>query len=97
MGHAKQTGVEAPDMANLYETGKVTKDANYRYSRWWHIPLQIRSDQIGWDWKIAQKTCDLISSAGFGEESFAVRPRKLPYKPVIGELESRSKHGSCDL
>ena len=24
-------------------------------------------------------------------------PRKLPYEPVIGELESRTKPGSCDL
>ena len=28
------------------------------------------------------------------EEMSAVRPRKLPYKPVIGELENRTEYGS---
>ncbi len=28
-------------------------------------------------------------SNSFREETSAVRPRKLPYKPVIGELENR--------
>jgi hypothetical protein len=31
----------------------------------------------------------MFSSTGFREETFAVRPRKQPYKPVIGELENR--------
>jgi hypothetical protein len=33
-------------------------------------------------------------SNSFGEETSAVRPRKLPYKPVIGELENRTEYGS---
>ncbi len=30
----------------------------------------------------------------FREETSAVRPRKLPYKPVIGGLENRTEYGS---
>jgi hypothetical protein len=30
-------------------------------------------------------------------KTFAVRPRKQPYKPVIGELENRTEYGSGDL
>ena len=33
-------------------------------------------------------------SNSFREETSAVRPRKLPYKPVIGELENRTEYGS---
>lgn len=29
------------------------------------------------------------------EKTSAVRPRKLPYKPVIGKLENRTEYGSC--
>ena len=44
-----------------------------------------------------------LSGSDFGAhptrsgKTFAVRPRKLPYKPVIGELENRTEYGSCDL
>jgi hypothetical protein len=38
-----------------------------------------------------------IPSAGFREETSAVRPRKQPLKPVIGELENRTEYGSYDL
>ena len=37
------------------------------------------------------------SSSNSLKEMSAVRPRKLPYKPVIGELENRTEYGSCDL
>jgi len=33
-------------------------------------------------------------SNSFRGETSAVRPRKLPYKPVIGELENRTEYGS---
>ena len=40
---------------------------------------------------------ELNSSKEAREKMFAVRPRKLPLEPLVGELESRIRHGSCDL
>ena len=40
------------------------------------------------------RTCSAVNggpSNSFREETSAVRPRKLPYKPVIGELENRKQ------